>query len=83
MTLNIILWHTHSQCMTYKLFPVDSSFFIPHLLPLHIFPVIYTKSVVTYCLCIILFIHYESEKGHSIGLISSSPTIARFQKLSH
>jgi len=27
--------------------------------------------------------NYESKKGHSIGLISSSPTIDRFQKLFH
>ena len=69
MAMNIKLWHTHSQCMTYKLFPVDSYFFIPHLLHLHIFPVIYSRSVVTYYLCIILFIHRESRLIELLDLI--------------
>jgi len=83
MAMNIILWHMHSQCTTYTLFPVDFSFHIPHLLSWHICLVIYTWSIVTYYSCIILFIHYESKKGHSIVLILSSSTTERFQKLSH
>ena len=32
MAMNITPWHMHSQCMTYKLFPADISFYKPHIL---------------------------------------------------